>query len=50
MLLHYLNPSIEVETSNESAAAAAVRVLPGEWIEVIIGALECWDTESRNKV
>ena len=50
MLLHYLNPSVEVETSNESAAAAAVRVLPGEWIQAIIGALECWDAESRNEV
>ena len=48
MLLHYLNPSVEVETSNESAATAAVRVLPGEWIEAIIGALECFEAESRN--
>ena len=36
MLLHYLTPSVEVETSNKHAAAAAVRVLPGEWIGAII--------------
>ena len=52
MLLHYINPSIEEETSNKQAAAAAViRVLPVEWIEAIVGeAIECWDVESRNKV
>ena len=50
MLLHYLTPSVEVETFNKHAAAAAVRVLLGEWIEAIIGALKCWDTESRNEV
>ena len=41
MLLHFLTPSIEVgEKANQHAAAAAVRVLPGMWIEAIIGAVE----------
>ena len=45
MLLHYLNPSIEVEKiSDKAAAAAAVRVLPGPWIEAIIGAVELWES------
>ena len=48
MLLHYINQSIEEESHNKHAAAAAIRVLSGEWIEAIIGALECWDAESRN--
>ena len=40
MLLHYLNPSIEIEKlSDKVAAAAVVKVLPGRWIEAIIGAL-----------
>ena len=41
MLLHYLNPSIETEKlSDKTAAAAVVRVLLGQWIESIIGAVE----------
>ena len=41
MLLHYLNPSIEIEKlSDKVAAAAAVKVLPGQWIEAIVGAIE----------
>ena len=43
MLLHFLNPSIEIEdVSNEAPAAAAVKVLPGRWIEAIIGAVDLW--------
>ena len=45
MLLHYLNPSIEVKKiSDKAAAAAAVRVLPSRWIEAIIGAVELWES------
>ena len=45
MLLHYLNPNIEVEKiSEKAAAAAAVRVLLGPWIEAIIGAVELWES------
>ena len=41
MLLHHLNPSIEIEKlSEKAAAAAAVELLPGQWIEVIIGVVE----------
>jgi len=36
-LLHYLTPSGE---NHEHAAAAALRVLPEEWITAIVGALE----------
>ena len=51
MLLHYLNPSIEVEKiSDKAAAAAAVRVLPGRWIEAIIGAIELWETAEGQSV
>ena len=45
MLLHYLNPSIEIEKlSDKAAAAAAVKVLSGQWIEAIIGAVEFWES------
>ena len=51
ILLRYLYPStIEEESSNEAAAAAAVRVLLADWIEGIVGAVDCWDVERRNKV
>lgn len=50
ILLHYLNLTVEVETSNEHPAAAVDRVLLGERFEATIGALECWDIESRNEV
>ena len=46
MLLHFLTPSIEVgEEADCHAAAAALKVLPGQWIEAIIGAVEVWETE-----
>ena len=51
MLLHYLNPSIEIEKlSDKAAAAAAVRVLPGRWIEAIIGAVELWESAEGQSV
>ena len=43
ILLHYLNPSIEIERlSDKAAAAVVVRVLPGRWTEAVIGAVELW--------
>ena len=45
-LLHFLTPSIKAgEEDDHHAAAAAVNNLPGQWIEVIIGAAEVWETE-----
>ena len=46
MLLHFLTPSIEVgEEAGHHAAAVALRVLPGQWIEAIIGSMEVWESE-----
>ena len=40
-LLHYLNSSIEIEKlSDKATTAAVIKVLPGQWIEAIIGAVE----------
>ena len=51
MLLHYLNPSTEIEKlSDKAAAAAAVKVLPGQWIEAIIGAVEFWESAEGQSV
>ena len=51
MLLHYLNPSTEIEKLlDKAAAAAAVKVLPGEWIEAIIGAVEFWESAEGQSV
>ena len=51
MLLRYLNPSIEIEKLLDKAAAVvAVRVLPGQWIEAIIGAAEFWDSTEGQSV
>ena len=51
MLLHYLNPSIEVEKiSDKATAAAAVRVLPSWWIEAIISAVELWESTEDQSV
>ena len=51
MLLHYLNPSIEIEKlSDKIAAAAAVKVSPGRWIEAIIGAVEFWESAEGQSV
>ena len=45
MLLHYLNPNIEIEKLLDKAtASAAIKVLPGQWIEAIIGAVEFWES------
>ena len=46
MLLHFLTPSIEIgEEAGHHTAAAALRALPGQWIEAIIGSMEVWETE-----
>ena len=46
MLLHFLTPTIKTgEEDNHHVAAAAKKVLPGKWIETIIGAVEVWETE-----
>ena len=51
MLLHYLNPSTEIEKlSDNAAAAAAVKVLPRKWIEAIIGAVEFWESAEGQSV
>ena len=51
MLLHYLNPSTEIEKlSDKAAAAAVVKVLPGQWIEAIIGAVEFWELAEGQSV
>ena len=44
MLLHFLTPSIEAgEKADHHAAAAVVKILPGQWIEVIIWAVSVWE-------
>ena len=51
MLLYYLNPSIEIERLlDKASAAAAVKVLPGRWIEAIIGAVELWESAEGQSV
>ena len=40
MLLHFLTPSIEAgEEDEHHASAATMKVLPGQWIETIIGVV-----------
>ena len=51
MLLYYLNPSIELKKSSDKiAAAAAVNVLPGQWIEAIVDAVEFWKSVEGQSV
>ena len=46
MLLHFLKPSIEVgEEAGHHAAAAALRAIPSQWMEAIVGTLTVWETE-----
>ena len=46
MLLHFLKPSIEIgKETGHHAAAAALRILLGPWMEAIIGSMEIWETE-----
>ena len=47
MLLYSLTPSIEAgEEDNHHAAAAAMKVIPGQWIEEIIGAVTVWEEQA----
>ena len=46
MLLHFLTPSIDVgEEADQQATVAAVKVLPGRWIEAILWVFDVWETE-----
>ena len=46
LLLHFLTPSIKAGEENDYyAETTAMKVLPGQWIEAIIGAVEVWETE-----
>ena len=47
MLLHFLTPSIEAgEEDDHNSAAAVVKILPGQWIEAIIGAVAVWEEQA----
>ena len=46
MLLYFLVPSIEVgKEVDHHAAAATVKVLPDQCIEIIIGTVAVWEIE-----
>ena len=46
MLLHFLKPSIEVgKEAGHHAAAAALKAIPIQWMEAILGTLMVWETE-----
>ena len=46
MLLHFLKPSLEIgEEANLHAAAAALRSIPSQVMEAIVGTLRVWETE-----
>ena len=45
-LLHFLKPSNEIgEEAGHHAAAAALRAIPSQWMEAIVGTLTVWETE-----
>ena len=47
MVLHFLTPSTEAgEESNHQAAVDEVKILPGQWIEAIIGAVNVWEEQA----
>ena len=47
MLLHFLTPSIEAgEEDGHHTAAAAIKVLSGQWIEAIIGVVSVWEEQA----
>ena len=47
MLLHFFTPSVEVgEGDDHHAAASTMTVLPGQWIEVIIGVVTVWEEQA----
>jgi len=45
--LYFLTPSIDVgEEADQVAVVATVKILPGRWIEVIVGrVVTAWETE-----
>ena len=46
MLLNFLKPSIEIgEEAGHHAAAAALKAIPSQWMEAIVGTLMVWETE-----
>ena len=46
MLLHFLLPSIEAGKEDDyHAAAAAVTIIPGPWLEAIVGAITVWEEQ-----
>ena len=46
MLLHFLKPSNEIgEEANLHAAAAALKAIPSQWMEAIVGTLSVWEAE-----
>jgi len=47
ILLYFLTPSIDVgEEADQVAVVATVKILPGRWIEVIVGrVVTAWETE-----
>ena len=47
ILLHFFTPSIEAsEEDDHYTVAAAMKVLPGQWIEAIIGAVSVWEEQA----
>ena len=46
MLLHFLSSSIEAGKEDDyHAAAAAVKVMPGQWFEAIVGTITVWEEQ-----
>ena len=44
MLLHFLKPSLDVgKEADHHAAAALMMVLPGTWIEAMMGAVDAYE-------
>ena len=46
MLLHFLSPNIEAGKEDDyRAASAAVTIIPGPWLEAIVGAISVWEEQ-----
>ena len=46
-LLHFLEPSLDVgKEADHHAAAASMMVLPGNWIEALVGAVEAYEKQA----
>ena len=47
MLLHFLTPSLDVgKKADHHAAAAAMMVLPGSWIEAFVGVVKVYEKQT----